>query len=293
MSYNAAHGFSIFDYIDKNSLDNYLNYLFTEDFGNGVDLTTDSIFKNQNKIISAQIVAKDNGIVAGTELYVYIIKKLNPDTEVKIHIHDGGKVVENDKILTITSEIITLLRSERLCLNFLGRLCGIATITQKFIEEVKGTKCKILDTRKTTPGIRFAEKYAVKAGGGTNHRMGLYDVILIKDNHIDGAGGITECVNRIRNSWGNKYRIITETRTIEEVKEALELNVDRILLDNMTVEMTKEAVRLSAGKMPLESSGNITLKNAKEIALTGVDFISTSYITAWAQPLDLSLKVIK
>lgn len=281
------------DYISSDKLDEFINYTFWEDFAEIGDITTEPIFTRGTELFQGRIIAKDQGVVAGTELITYIIRKLDPQAKIDVYHHDGSRIVKGDTILTIFSPLASLLKAERLCLNFLGRLCGIATITSKFVQEVEETQCQILDTRKTTPGLRFAEKYAVKVGGGVNHRMGLFDQVMIKDNHIDGGGGITNCVNQVRAAWGDRYKIIVETRNLNEVQEAYSLKVDRILLDNMPIQMMQAAVQFIDGKIPLEASGNITLNNAYEVAATGVDYISTSYITAWSQPLDLSLLVGK
>lgn len=280
---------SLFDYISQENLDDYLSLVFEEDFKDRGDITTEPIFADDTDIIEGKVIAKEEGIVAGIELFDYVLHRLDDKAQLKIVNGDGSKVVPGDQILRVSSTLSYLLKAERICLNFLGKMSGIATTTFNMVETIKGTRCNILDTRKTTPGLRFMEKYAVKVGGGVNHRMGLYDQIIIKDNHIDGAGGISNCINRVRSAWGDKYRIIVETRSLTEVKEARDLKVDRILLDNMSTETIREAVKEIAGQIPLEASGNITLENAKEYAETGIDYISTSYVTMQARPLDISL----
>jgi nicotinate-nucleotide pyrophosphorylase (carboxylating) len=282
--------FTIFDYIKSEDMNELLNYVFKEDFREKGDITSDAVFED-DKINNASILAKQDGIVAGLALIKAILHKISNKITVECLKEDGMTVTYGEKIMRINANMSFLLKVERICLNFLGRISGVATITHKFVEETRGTKCKILDTRKTTPGLRFAEKYAVRVGGGTNHRMGLYDVVLIKDNHIDGNGSLSQCVEAVRKKYENKYKIITETRTLNEVKEALAMNVDRILLDNMDVETTKKAIHIVNNKIPLESSGNITLDKVKTFAQLGVDYISTSYITAWAQPIDLSMVI--
>lgn len=279
---------TIFDYIKEEDLNEFLNYVFKEDFRKEGDITSDAIFKDDIKK-NAIILAKQNGIVAGIELIKFILYKVNDTIMIEPFIEDGASVTCGERIMCINANLSFLLKAERICLNFLGRISGVATITQKFVEETKGTRCKILDTRKTTPGLRFAEKYAVRVGGGTNHRMGLFDVVLIKDNHIDGKGSLIQCIEAVRNEYGNKYKIITETRTLDEVKDALSMKVDRILLDNMDIETTQKAINIVNNQIPLESSGNITLDKVKTLAQLGIDYISTSYITAWAQPIDLSM----
>lgn len=280
---------SIFQFIDKDGLDGFIDLILKEDLQDDLDVTTDAVFSGEPIICSSKIVSKDDGIIAGLEIVSYIMKRYSPSCQIDWQIPDGTTVRPGDKILEVKADMADLLKVERICLNLLGRLSGIATITSKFVDRMQGTKCGVLDTRKTTPGLRFAEKYAVKVGGGVNHRIGLFDVVMIKDNHVDAAGGIVECVKRVRDKWGAKYRIIVETRNMEEVSQAVSLGVDRILLDNMSCQLMSEIVKSNQSGIPFEASGNITLQNAREIALTGVDFISTSYITAWAQPLDLSL----
>jgi nicotinate-nucleotide pyrophosphorylase (carboxylating) len=182
--------------------------------------------------------------------------------------------------------------AERTALNFLGRFSGIATLTRKYVDAVSGTKTKILDTRKTAPGFRRLDKYAVRMGGGTNHRMGLYDLALIKDNHIDAAGGVIEAVEKTRQKYGDQILIEVEVKNLEELESALSLSADRIMLDNMDLETMREAVSLADRRMPLEASGNVTLKTVRQIAETGVDFISVGALTHSAPNFDVSLTLI-
>jgi len=282
----------ITDYISKEDIDHVLEFSFNEDFGKAGDITSDVIFGgDNNKETVAILKAKDDGIIAGIELFEMIFKRLNSKAKFIIHKCDGDYIKYDEKILEVHGSIREILKAERLAMNFIGRLSGIATMTNKFVHLVSHTECKVLDTRKTTPGIRFAEKYAVKIGGGVNHRRGLFDEIMIKDNHIDSNSGITECVSLLRNEWGNKYKIIVEVRDFDELKEALNLSVDRIMLDNMSPETMTDIVKYVDGRVELEASGNIKFHNAKAVAESGVDYISSSFITAWAQPLDLSLMI--
>jgi len=280
------------DYISNEDINQVLEFCFKEDFGKVGDITSDVIFGgDNNKETVAILKAKDDGIIAGIELFEMIFKRINSKAKFIVHKNDGDHIDYGDDILEVHGSIREILKAERLAMNFIGRLSGISTMTNEFVNLVSHTNCKILDTRKTTPGIRFAEKYAVKVGGGVNHRRGLFDEIMIKDNHIDSNGGISECVSLLRDKWGNKYKIIVEVRDFDELKEALNLNVDRIMLDNMSPETMTDIVKYVDGRVKLEASGNIKFHNAKAAAESGVDYISSSFITAWAQPLDLSLVI--
>jgi len=183
------------------------------------------------------------------------------------------------------------LTAERTALNYLCHLSGVATLTKQFVDQVIGTKAKLFDTRKTIPGLRKLDKYAVLMGSGTNHRMGLFDMVLIKDNHIDGAGGITPAVEQVREKFGNKYLIEVEAKNLQEMQIALDLNIDRIMLDNMSIDMMRKAVKITDGKIPLEASGNVNLKNIKQIAGCGVDYISVGALTHSAPTFDLSMRI--
>ncbi len=200
---------------------------------------------------------------------------------------EGARVADRQVLALVSGRARSLLTGERTALNFLGRMSGIATLTHQFVDAVAGTKAVILDTRKTAPGLRLADKLAVKRGGGENHRIGLYDMILIKDNHIDYAGSITEAVRRARSAHTG-LEVEVEARTLDDVREALSLQVERILLDNMTCEMMADAVRLTAGRAKLEASGNVTLSTVRRIAETGVDFISTGALTHSVKVFDAS-----
>jgi len=206
-------------------------------------------------------------------------------------VADGDSVPAGRTIATIAGPGRALLSGERVALNFLQRMSGIATLTRRFVDAVRGTSAVILDTRKTAPGLRLFDKWAVRLGGGQNHRFGLYDMALIKDNHIAAAGGITEAVKRVRKGDGRKRAIEVEVCTLAELREAVALNVDRILLDNMTPDEMAEAVRLAAGRVPLEASGNVTPENVAAVAATGVDYISVGMLTHSVRALDVSLTV--
>ena len=258
-----------------------------EDIGNG-DATTDSIVP-ETATLKGQIIAKQNGVVAGLEVARAVFLELNKDVTFNQLATEGSEVENKTVLATVEGSARALLTAERTALNFLGRMSGIATLTREFVQAVSGTGAQILDTRKTAPGLRTLDKRAVLLGGGKNHRVGLFDMILIKDNHIDFAGSITTAVERARSS-GTDLEIEVETRTLEDVREALNLGVKRILLDNMTVEMLKRAVELVSGRAKLEASGNITLENVAKVARTGVEYISVGALTHSPKVFDVSLE---
>ena len=261
-----------------------------EDIGAG-DVTTNSIVP-PDAVMSGYIIAKQAGVVAGLDVAAATFSLLDRGVEFLPRVEEGGRV-ENRQVLADLSGLArALLTAERTALNFLGRMSGIATLTRQFVESVAGTKTTILDTRKTAPGLRLVDKLSVQRGGGQNHRVGLYDMILIKDNHIDFAGSLVEAVSRARGA-GNGLQVEVEARTLEDVRAALELGVQRILLDNMSTEMISEAVTLTNGRAKLEASGNVTLENVRKIAETGVDFISIGALTHSARVFDVSLDLIK
>jgi len=258
-----------------------------EDIGTG-DVTTDWIIP-ADQWSSAVILAKAPGVVAGLDIAAHIFHLLDDRIVFTPQIADGDAVNPKDLIARIEGPARGILGGERVALNFLQRLSGIATLTRAFVQAVAGTRAIILDTRKTTPGLRSLAKYAVRMGGGTNHRIGLYDMVLIKENHIQAAGSITEAVRRVRRHNGAGLPIEVEVRNLEELREALALEVDRIMLDNMSCEAMRQAVALVNGRVPLEASGNVTLATVREIAETGVDYISSGALTHSAKALDLSL----
>jgi len=260
-----------------------------EDINTG-DLTTNLLIP-ANKQTTAILIAKAEGVIAGLPIAELVYRKLDPQIKFKPEVSDGDRVKKGDLICTIEGAYRALLTGERLALNFLQRMSGIATETSKYVEAIKDFKTEILDTRKTVPGLRLPDKYAVKAGGGTNHRIGLYDMVLIKDNHISVAGGITNAVKAIRPHIEEGIKIEVETTTIEEVKEALANGVDIIMLDNMDNETMKAAVVLIDGKAKVEASGNMTLDRLVDVAKTGVDYISIGALTHSVVALDISQKI--
>lgn len=266
----------------------YAQRALAEDIATG-DVTTDSIVSSESEIAS-QLIAKQAGIVAGLEVSATVFSMLDRNIQFTALVAEGSRVEKGTVLAEVTGSAQAIFTAERTALNFLGRMSGIATLTSRFVEAITGTRAKILDTRKTAPGLRAIDKLAVKYGGGYNHRHGLYDMVLIKDNHIDYAGGIAQAVSRVRAS-GTSLEIEVEVRTLIELELALELDVKRILLDNMSAEMMKEAVEINAGRAKLEASGNITLENIRHIAETGVDYISIGELTHSAKVFDVSLKL--
>ncbi|MEE4312557.1 MAG: carboxylating nicotinate-nucleotide diphosphorylase [candidate division KSB1 bacterium] len=264
-----------------------------EDLGSRGDVTSLATISESSRG-SAKIYAKAPGIIAGCFVVEKVYSIVDSTLDVDVLIDDGSAVVPGQDVIRMRGAMRSILIGERIALNYLCRLSGIATMTSEFVKQTNGTGVKIMDTRKTTPGIRSLEKYAVRSGGGTNHRSGLYDMFLIKENHIAAAGGITNAVTLAR-EYNKRNRIDlkieVETRNLDEVKEALHLEVDRIMLDNMTTEQVKEAVAIVNKGIKLEISGGITLDNIKKYADTGVDYISIGGLTHSARALDLSLLV--
>lgn len=258
-----------------------------EDIGAG-DATTDSIVPAATTL-RGRIVAKQDGVVAGLTVASEVFRALNPQITFDAKVEDGSRVTKGAVLADISGDARALLTGERTALNFLGRMSGIATLTRQFLDAVSETSAAILDTRKTAPGLRTLDKLAVRLGGGQNHRTGLFDMVLIKDNHIDFAGSITAAVERVRAS-GTTLPIEVETRTLENVREALELGVERILLDNMSPQTMRDAVNMTNGRAKLEASGNVTLENVLEVAQTGVDFISVGALTHSPRVFDMSLE---
>ena len=258
-----------------------------EDIGSG-DATTNNIVP-ADAALQAQIIAKQNGVVAGLDVAENVFLLLDDQVSFRAHINEGSSVEKGSVLADVAGSARALLIGERTALNFLGRMSGIATLTRQFVDAVSGTKAKILDTRKTAPGLRLLDKLAVRRGGGQNHRTGLFDLILIKDNHIDFAGSLAKAVQRAREAE-TQLEIEVEARTIYDVEELLNLGIERILLDNMSVETMREAVKLNAGRAKLEASGNVTLETVRAIAETGVDYISVGALTHSPKVFDVSLK---
>jgi nicotinate-nucleotide pyrophosphorylase (carboxylating) len=258
-----------------------------EDIGPG-DVTTNSLIA-PDAVMQGRLIAKQSGVVAGLAVAQAAFHLVDERVTFEAHVLDGARVEKRQVLAAVSGPARALLTAERTALNFLGRMSGIATLTRQFVDAVAGTRARILDTRKTAPGLRAVDKLAVQLGGGHNHRRGLYDMILIKDNHIDQTGSLAEAVRRARAAHTG-LEIEVEARTLEDVQAALELNVERILLDNMTPEMMRAAVRLNAGRARLEASGNVTLENVRHIAEIGVDLISAGALTHSAKVFDVSLE---
>lgn len=260
-----------------------------EDIGPG-DATTDSIVP-ADATMEGQIIAKQSGIAAGLDIAEAVYQMLDSRVCFQAQVAEGDHVTNRQGLATLAGPARALLTGERTALNFLGRMSGIATLTRRFVDAVDGTNAVILDTRKTAPGLRTFDKLAVRRGGGQNHRIGLYDMILIKDNHIDFAGSLSAAV-RLARTGGKGLEIEVEARTLEDVAEALEMSVERILLDNMSPEMMRQAVKITNGHAKLEASGNVTLENIRQVAETGVDFISTGALTHSVKVFDVSFDYI-
>ena len=278
----------------NNSMKTLIKMALAEDIGSG-DITTD-LLVDKKKIVTAEFKAKEEGIIAGLPLVEIIFDLLDKKVKLFVKVCDGHKVKKGQVFATLTGSAHSILKGERLALNFLQRMSGIATLTSKFVHAIKGTHSKILDTRKTIPLWRGADKYAVLAGGGANHRFGLFDAILIKDNHIEFAGGIDKAVKKVMDPSILKKKKVSfvevEAGNLEEVRKAIESGIDRILLDNMDLKTLKEAVKLCKRYHVLaEASGNVSLENVRKIAQTGVSFISVGTLTHSPKALDISLKI--
>jgi len=258
-----------------------------EDMPEG-DITSEGIIPADARS-EAIFLAKEDGILAGLSIARRVFEKLDSAVEFTEKIPDGAAFRKSDILACVEGPTVALLKGERTALNFLQRLSGIATATRHFVDAVAGTKAKILDTRKTTPGLRLLEKYAVKMGGGTNHRFSLSDMVLIKDNHLRHVGSIAEAVRRARSSIRPGIRIEVEAADLTQVRDALAAGADMIMLDNMSLETMREAVALAAGRVPLEASGNMSLDRVRAVAKTGVDYISVGALTHSARAIDISL----
>ena len=258
-----------------------------EDIGDG-DVTTRCTIPEDARLEGC-FIAKAEGIIAGLEVARLTFALIDERVQVEFTIHDGDPVSKGQVFGTVDGPTRALLIGERTALNFLQRMSGIATLTRQFAEAVKPHRAVILDTRKTAPGLRVLDKWAVNLGGGQNHRSGLFDMVLIKNNHITAVGSITAAIQRVRECDERRRPIEVEVRTLNELREALALEPDRILLDNMSLDQMREAVRITAGRVPLEASGNVTLETINAIAATGVEYISSGALTHSVKALDISL----
>ncbi len=275
-------------------VDDLIKIAIAEDLGDGDHTSLSTIPADaQGK---ARLIIKQDGILAGINVALEIFRIIDKDIKVNLLLNDGAQVKKGDIAFTVEGRVISILQAERLVLNFMQRLSGVATQTHIYAEKIADLKTKVLDTRKTTPGMRLLEKEAVKIGGGCNHRIGLFDMILIKDNHVDFAGGIKNAILAAQNyckQKGKNLDIEIETRNFDEIRQVLEIGgVRRIMLDNFNVEDTKKAVEMIGGRFETESSGGITLENLRDYALAGVDFISVGALTHQIKSLDMSLKAM-
>ena len=272
--------------------DRLIDLAFAEAIGDGDHTTLCCI--PDTAMGKSHLLIKEDGILAGVEVAKRVFARFDPTMQVEVLIGDGAHVKKGDIAMVVTGKVRSLLQTERLMLNIMQRMSGIATMTAKYVERLKGTKTHVLDTRKTTPGMRMLEKQAVKIGGGMNHRIGLFDMILLKDNHVDFAGGIANAINRCHEYLKEKgldLKIEIEVRNFDELKQAMDCGgINRIMLDNFSVENTKKAVEMVAGKYETESSGGITFDTIRDYAECGVDFISVGALTHSVKGLDMSFK---
>ena len=278
--------------MNKKELENLhaiIHRALEEDIGSG-DITTLSTVPAKS-VLKGTFIAKESGVIAGLEVVRETLQYLDKQVSFSPKVTDGKLVSKGTVLATVRGRGRVLLTAKRTALNFLQRMSGIATLTRAYVDAVKGTDTVILDTRKTSPGNRLLDKQAVILGGGANHRFGLFDMVLIKDNHIAAAGGITQAVTQVWATDTMKRLIEVEVKNLEELRETLSLKVDRILLDNMDIKTLREAVRFTAGRVPLEASGNVTLKNVAAVAATGVDMISVGALTHSVRALDISFLI--
>lgn len=259
-----------------------------EDLEKNGDITSNAIFSRKTRAVF-RLLAKDDGILCGIEVFTSVFRSLDRRVTVQSNFSDGQLLTRGTVVATVTGPLIAILTGERTALNILSHLSGVASKTARFVA-AGGKKPIILDTRKTIPGMRYLQKYAVVTGGGQNHRRGLHDMILIKDNHVDAAGGIQNAVSRAKRRWGNRFLIEVETRSLDEVQQAIDSGVDRIMLDNMDNETMTHAVALIAGRAETEASGTITLERLPSIGTCGVDFVSFGELTHSVNIFDFSLK---
>jgi nicotinate-nucleotide pyrophosphorylase (carboxylating) len=271
----------------KHIIRKVLQLALEEDIGTG-DVTTHSVLTG-DEIGKASAVAKGDIVVAGIDVFQEAFLFVDQTIRFIGHFEDGQYVQKGHILAEIAGNLSSILTAERVALNLFQRMCGIATLTRKYVDAVHGTKTKILDTRKTAPGLRYIDKYAVRIGGGANHRFALYDGVLIKDNHIAAAGGIPHALDRVRSRLPHTLKVEIEVKNLQELEEALNAGADVIMLDNMTIEQMKKGVEIVNGRVPLEASGNVTLTNVRQIAETGVDFISVGALTHSVPASDISL----
>ncbi|MFW6131445.1 MAG: carboxylating nicotinate-nucleotide diphosphorylase [Candidatus Aminicenantaceae bacterium] len=277
--------------MNEEIIDNIISLALKEDIPHG-DITSESVIP-LNSVSGAVIVAKEDCILSGLGIAEKVFKTIDDSVQFKPFFKDGQSVKKNDQIASLSGRSISLLKGERTALNFIQRMSGIATKTNRFVKALEGTKTKILDTRKTTPGLRVLEKYAVKMGGGENHRLNLSSMVIIKDNHIQITGSISDSVQKAKEKMKKDMKIEVEARNFEEVKEAINSGVDMVMLDNMGIKDIKKVVQCFGNKVLFEVSGNVDLEDIKNLASTGVDFISVGALTHSYKSIDLSMEIIR
>lgn len=281
--------------MERKELEKLIDLWFEEDIRDGDHTSLSCIPKNA--MGCSQLLIKEDGILAGVDVAEVICHRFDPELRMEIFMHDGAEVHRGDIAFRVYGRILSLLQVERTMLNIMQRMSGIATTTHRYVKLLEGTHTRVLDTRKTTPGLRLLEKEAVKIGGGTNHRIGLFDMILLKDNHVDFAGGISQAISRAKSyckEKGKDLKIEIEVRNFGELQQVLETGgVDRIMLDNFTPEDTRKAVEMIGGRYETESSGGITIDTIRSYAECGVDFVSVGALTHSVKSLDMSFKAVK
>lgn len=278
----------------NDQLDDLIKYWFAEDIGDG-DHTSLSCIP-ETAMGKSRLIIKETGVLAGVEIAKRIFAAFDPELKMTQYLNDGDEVKPGDIAFDVEGKVLSLLQTERLMLNIMQRMSGVATVTRKYAKCLEGLKTQVLDTRKTTPGLRLLEKQAVKIGGGTNHRIGLFDMILLKDNHVDFAGGIENAIRRAQDyckAKGKDLKIEIEVRNFDELNQVLAIGgINRIMLDNFNIENTKKAVDLIAGRYEVESSGGITFDTLRDYAECGVDFVSVGALTHSVKSLDMSFKAV-
>lgn len=279
------------DEFNWDTIDQLIELALAEDLGSEGDITSQALLGLKTHLIKAEIQAKEEGLLAGLPVAQRVFHQLDKEIKFSSLKTEGERLKSGDTIARLVGEAASILKGERTALNFLQHLSGIATLTNLFVEKIRPYKANLLDTRKTLPGLRQLEKYAVRVGGGVNHRFGLYDEILIKDNHLKVVGSLKESLDRVKEKFPERKRQV-EVEGLSELAEALEEGAEKILLDNMDVKTLKKSVEINNGRALLEASGGVNLNNVEEIAATGVDFISVGQLTLGAKPLDISLEVV-
>ena len=277
------------DYLERSS--DTIKLALNEDIQNG-DITTLAIV-DKDEICRGKLIAKESGVIAGLNVFEFVFKILDDvGIEFNPKFNDGAEVKKGETIAEFSGKMRTVLSGERTALNFLQRMSGVATKSKLYVDQLAGTKSELLDTRKTLPGFRHLDKYAVAVGGGKNHRIGLFDMVMLKENHIKAAGSITAAVKMIKEKYNFDFKIEVETTNLSEIEEAIDSHVDVIMLDNMSIENMVSAVKLIGGSAKIEASGNITIQNIRAVAETGVNYISVGAITHSVSALDISLLII-